>query len=54
LDPANLLFLLDSGEIAHEPGNHLGDRLIDHAVVDVKLKADLEVPDARLVFEGVL
>ena len=32
----------------------MSDRLIDHTVVDIKLESDLEVSDARLVFESML
>jgi hypothetical protein len=28
--------------------------LIDHTVVDIKLEANFEVPDARLVFKSIL
>jgi hypothetical protein len=32
----------------------LSDRLIDHTVVDIKLEADFEVPNARLVLKSML
>jgi len=32
----------------------LGNRLIDHTVVDIKLESDLKITDARLVFESML
>ncbi|ELZ56265.1 hypothetical protein C467_08800 [Halorubrum hochstenium ATCC 700873] len=54
MDPADFLFLFDPSEVSHEPGYHLGDRLIDHTVVDIKLESDLEVSDARLMLKGVL
>jgi hypothetical protein len=48
------LLVFDLGEVAHQPSNHAVYCLLELAVVDVNLQADVESLNAGIVFQAVL
>lgn len=52
-NPPELLFVFHPDELAHHPGDQLGDRPIDVIVVEVDIQSLLEILHHRLVVETV-